>query len=181
MRSSRECEAALRTRYPIIREQPESRSANCQEIADKLSGRRAGFVTLSFLMVSNLLEGHAVPPIDARLLSHIAPFRDAIYAAGRHVNEALYSRVAGKFSEMNRTFVVDFVSNGRRQLASRIIGQFGHMNDGLHVLQVLHCDVTKILGERQWCRSAVPIERTFLVKASVQANDFIALPDQLRR
>ena len=48
MRSSRKCEAALRTRYPIIREQPESRSANYHEIADKLSGRRAGFVTFMF-------------------------------------------------------------------------------------------------------------------------------------
>ena len=82
---------------------------------------------------------------------------------------------------MNRTFVVDFVSNGRRQLASRIIGQFGHVNDGLHVLQILHRDVTKVLGESQRRRSIVPIERTFFVEASVQANDFIALPDQLRR
>ena len=87
MRSSRKCEAALRTRYPIIREQPESRFAN-------------------------LLEGDAVAPIDARLLSHIVPFRDAIYAAGRHVDEALYSRLAGEFGEMNRTLMVDFVGNG---------------------------------------------------------------------
>jgi hypothetical protein len=82
---------------------------------------------------------------------------------------------------MKRTLVVDFVSNRRRQLASRIIGQFGHVNDGIHVLQVLHRDVTKVLGERQRCCSAVAIERTFFVKASVQANDFIALPDQLWR
>jgi hypothetical protein len=40
------CEATLRTRYPIIREQPESRFANYHEIADKLSGRRAGLVTI---------------------------------------------------------------------------------------------------------------------------------------
>jgi hypothetical protein len=46
MRSSRKCEAALRTRYPIIREQPESRFANYHEIADKLRGRRAGLVTI---------------------------------------------------------------------------------------------------------------------------------------
>ena len=82
---------------------------------------------------------------------------------------------------MNRSFVVDFVRNGWRQLSSGIIGQFGHVNDGIHVLQVLHRDVTKVLGERQRCRSAVPIERTFFVEASVQANDFIALPDQLWR
>jgi hypothetical protein len=40
------CEATLRRRYPIIREQPESRFANYHEIADKLSGRRAGLVTI---------------------------------------------------------------------------------------------------------------------------------------
>jgi hypothetical protein len=40
------CEATLRTRYPIIREQPESRFTNYPEIADKLSGRRAGLVTI---------------------------------------------------------------------------------------------------------------------------------------
>jgi len=80
---------------------------------------------------------------------------------------------------MNRTLVVDFVSNVRRQPPSRIIGQFGHVNDGLHVLQILHPDLTKILGEGQRRRSAVPIEGSFFVEASVQANDFIALPDQL--
>jgi hypothetical protein len=66
-------------------------------------------------------------------------------------------------------------------LASRIIGQFGHVNDGIHVLQVLHSDVTKVLGKRERRRSAVPIERTFFVEAGVQANDLIALPDQLWR
>ena len=46
MRSSRKCDAALRRRYPITREQPELRFANYHEIADKLSGRRAGLVTI---------------------------------------------------------------------------------------------------------------------------------------
>jgi hypothetical protein len=66
-------------------------------------------------------------------------------------------------------------------LASRIIGQFSHVNDSVNVLQVLHADVTKILSKRQRRRSAIPIKLTFFVEASVQANDFIALPEQLRR
>ena len=56
---------------------------------------------------------------------------------------------------MNRALMIDFVSNGRLQLAGWIIGQFGHMNDGIHVLEVLQSDVTKVLGERRRRRSAV--------------------------
>src|SRR5262245_38238675 len=40
--------------------------------------------------------------------------------------------------------------------------------------------MTNVFRQRQRCRSAVAIERAFLVKARVQANDFVALPDQLR-
>jgi hypothetical protein len=32
------------------------------------------------------------------------------------------------------------------QLFNRIIGRFDHVNDGFHALQVLHRDVTKVLG-----------------------------------
>src|SRR5262249_44754026 len=71
---------------------------------------------------------------NPRLLSYVVAFRDAIYAEGRHVNEALYSRLTGKFSEINRTLVVDFVSNVRRQLSRRVIRQFSHVNNGLNVL-----------------------------------------------
>jgi hypothetical protein len=55
------------------------------------------------------------------------------------------------------------------------------VNHGLHALQIFHLDMTKVFGEGHRRRSAVAIECTFFVKASVQANDFMALPDQLRR
>ncbi len=156
------------------------RSAVCSGIAHEGWGKSLSSEWFHVAFNQGLAYGIGGLRTSARLLSHIVVFRDAIHAAGGHINEALYSRVADKFGEMNRTFVIDFVSNRRRQLASRVIGQFSHVNDGLNVLQVLDPDVTKILGERQRRRSGVPVERTFFVEASIQANDFIALPDQLR-
>jgi hypothetical protein len=41
------------------------------------------------------------PAIDGRFLIHKIPARHAINAAGEHVNEALHSRLTGKFSETN--------------------------------------------------------------------------------
>jgi hypothetical protein len=55
------------------------------------------------------------------------------------------------------------------------------VDDGVHTLQIFDLYVTKVLGERQRRRSAVLIERTFFIEASIQANDFIGLPDQLWR
>src|SRR5437870_5732274 len=119
--------------------------------------------------------------VNAGILGYLVLFRNTIHAAGRHINEALYSGLTGEFSEMNRALMIDFVSNGRLQLAGWIIGQFGHMNDGIHALKVFQSDVTKVLRKRHRRRSAVLVQRAFFVEARVQANDFIALLDQLRR
>lgn len=78
---------------------------------------------------------------------------------------------------MNRTPVVDFVSDARRQLASRVIGEFRHVNDGIHALQILRFNVTKVPCQYQGRRSTVLIERAFFVEASVRADDVIALAD----
>src|SRR6266566_98383 len=129
------------------------------------------------MLNQGLAYGVGALRINAGLLSYVIFFRKTIYTAGRHINEAFYSRFTGKLGEMNRSFVVDFVSNGWRQLSSGIIGEFGHVNDGIHVLQVLHLDVTKVLGQRQRCHPTVPIERAIFIEASVQANDLVALAD----
>ena len=70
---------------------------------------------------------------------------------------------------------------GSLPIAGRIIGQFGHVDDGIDTFQVGDIELTDVFDERFGRGAGRIVEPSDFVIPSINAGNFMALPQQKRR
>ena len=87
--------------------------------------------------------------LEGRVLGHVLVLGGAVHAAGRREHEALDARLFGRSGQRDRRVEVDLVRQLRVDVAERVVGERGQVDDRVVAAQVLGRHVAHVALERR--------------------------------